>query len=192
MNYDYYKKYLKYRQKYISLFNKLYGGGLEEYNGFLTPNDKIIDFKQYCGDIIGSGMEGKIYKINNYAYKVIIKRKINPEIFEKSVIESIIKYKRASELKLGPSFIGAYSTDKFYVIVMELIDGYNLEQISKMRDKLRIAEQIPTIHQLLEQKDELIEELKLNRLLLDSIMSDVHNANFMYRKTDGKLLAIDL
>jgi len=183
---DYYQKYIKYKNKYTSLKQKLYGGELEE-------ELKINNFEQPEFKLIGHGMEGKIYKKDNkYAYKVMKLTKFNL----KNKLDSIEKYKKASDLEVGPKYYGHYITKdgQYIVIVMEYIDGFTLENILKMDiDKLKKNNLDINIKDILLKEKTRIKNLLIEKgVIEDNLLLDMHDANFIYRKSDGKLLAIDL
>ncbi len=180
---DYYQKYLKYKNKYLILRRRLYGGEL-------TEEQKITDFNTPQFRKIQGGMESNIYLdiTNNLIYKVFIKRKdvkkgpwsIQKNIAEETFKKSVDNYKKASTLNLGPQFYGSYFTDTYNIIVMEFIDGYTLTQknINKFNLKDRLKE--------------LINDLIKNELIPSDLTADIHLNNFMYRPKDDKLFAIDL
>lgn len=203
---DYYQKYLKYKNKYLILRRRLYGGDL-------TEEQKIRCFDYERFKEVGAGLESVVYldTQKNLVYKVIKKRKpknlgvwgkITQPINEiqHTFDDSVQKYIIASDNDIGPKFYGSYSTDKHNIIVMEYIEGYTLEKIYEMSDRERIDNNIPHICELIKKKSDTIPEL-ITILYPDFIPSeeikyppiaDFHDGNFIYRPRDGKLFAIDL
>lgn len=109
---DYYQKYLKYKNKYLILRRKLYGGDL-------TEEQKIKCFDEERFKEVGAGLESVVYldTQKNLVYKVIKKRKpINLGAWGKTTQpinepqqtfdDFVKKYISASENDIGPKFYG--------------------------------------------------------------------------------------
>jgi serine/threonine protein kinase len=189
---DYYQKYLKYKNKYLILRRRLYGGDLTEEQIIKCFDDER--FKE-----VGRGIEGIVYKDtkkgpdeNFLAYKVIPKRSDikkgvwgkTTNIAQETFLKSVKNYESASTNGLGPKFYGWYSTDKHNIIVMEFIEGQTLEKISE-KDK-------DLYFQLKKRQADMIQTLKILKIIPPDITDDTHNGNFIYRQSDNKLFAIDL
>lgn len=185
---DYKQKYLKYKAKYL----KLKGGNPPEETDFTNE----LKFR-----FIARGQQGTVYNLidTNYAYKVF--RGItqnNLGMWAKPLIiggdnyyggikldvfnKIAERYKKASDLGLGPHFYKCYTyklghiTDG--VIVMEYING---ETIRNLRREGRITPEIERRY------NDLCNELYKN----DLIDSDSHEDNFMVDNDTGRVYGID-